>query len=704
MRKTSLISIAALAGLLVCLFTEADFARQRSSRRKVLIGFKEAAGRQTAESRRRFIRGHGGSVRRCYRSFSAVAAEFPDSQISGLRANPSVAYIEEDGLLYALDSEMDASWGVKRVGAGEIHANANKGAGVKVAVIDSGIDLDHPDLAVAGDVTFVEDTTSGDDDHGHGTHCAGIIAALDNDTGVVGVAPQASIYAVKVLDSTGTGYLSDVAAGIDWAIGKGVDIISLSIGTNVSYQTLREACDRANDAGIIVVAAAGNDYRIRRGNERDTLDYPARYDSVIAVGAIDDTDTKAYFSSTGSTLEFVAPGVYVYSTDTGGGYGMMSGTSMACPHVVGVAALVLSGPGGDVRTVLQESAEDLGEAGWDKWYGYGLVNATTAAYEPVVASDVAVISVVVPSPVVQGDTVPIEVTVANQGPSKETFDVVLTESPDGFTDTATVTNLAAGASATVSFSWGTADATADLDHTLTATAATVHGETDTEDNSLSTQVMVEPAFTDIAITAVEVPSSVVQGEEVAINVTIENVGNREVADDIAVNLADETDGILVGTSTIVGGLAPGASEALTFTRDTTAVSLGEHVLTASHDVSDDDDRNDSSGAVVTVKERPAEPEEFTFVGTVRRGKESGHIVSVSGTAIMYVRLTWIGRDDLRLRLCDPAGDMVEVDASTPGARFEEIVIGVGPGDWQIAAKSNGRRRLTRYTIQGAVVY
>jgi minor extracellular protease Epr len=330
MRKPVLISALTFIALLSYIPAGAGPAQHGRSPRKVLIGFKKDSGRQTTESRRSLIRGHGARARRSYRNISAVSAELSDSQISSLRADPDIAYIEEDGLLYALDAELDNSWGVNRIGAGQIHALGNKGADVRIALIDTGIDLDHPDLAVAGNVTFVEDTTDGDDDNGHGTHCAGIIAALDNETGVVGVAPKASIYAVKALDSTGSGYLSDVVAGIDWAIDNDMHIISLSIGTNYDYQTLREACERANAAGIILVAAAGNDYSYRRRGELDTVDYPAKYDSVIAVGAIDDTDTKVYYSSTGPALELTAPGVWISSTYLDGGYAIMSGTSMAC--------------------------------------------------------------------------------------------------------------------------------------------------------------------------------------------------------------------------------------------------------------------------------------------------------------------------------------------------------------------------------------
>jgi subtilisin family serine protease len=689
MRTNVLIAVIMGVVLPAGLAAGAGPARREHSQRRVLIGFKEGTGHRTAENRRSFVRRRGGRVHRAYRSLSSVAAELSDSQVSALRADPSIAYVEEDGLFHALDVELDASWGVSHVGAGAIHAISNKGAGVKVALIDTGIDLDHPDLAVAGGVTFVEDTTNADDDNGHGTHCAGIIAALDNQSGVVGVAPEASIYAVKVLDSTGSGYLSDVAAGVDWAIDNGMQVISLSLGTNSDYQTMRDACSRAGAAGIIVVAAAGNDYRKRRRRELDTVDYPAAYDSVIAVGAIDHSDTRAYFSSTGAALELAAPGVSIYSTYIGGGYATMSGTSMACPHVAGVAALILAGPGGNVRTILQESADDLGAAGRDNWYGYGLVDATSAAYVQPDAHDIGVTDITAPDSVVQGDTVSVDVTVANRGASEENFDVTLTDDTEQtLIESKLAVTLTAGATTTITFSWDTGGASADRTHTLTATVGTLPEETNTANNSLSTDVTVETPITDVAITTIEASSPAVLGSVVNVSVTVTNLGNRNVRNAIHVTFTD--DGTSVSTQTITDGLAAGASLTLAFTLNTTGAALGDHLLTATHNVADDDTTNDSDSTTVTVLETPTEPEEFTFTGRVAPRSESQHTVPVSGAAIMYVNLAWNDWNDLRLRIYDPNGVMVaEVDSNTW---------------WNPVARSDSRRRLVDYTMYVIVTY
>jgi len=250
---------------------------------------------------------------------------------------------------------------------------------------------------VKGGASFVDYTSDYMDDNGHGTHVAGIIAAIDNDVGVIGVAPKVWLYAVKVLDSEGSGYVSDVVKGIEWAVNNDMQIISMSLGTDTDYESLRQACDNAYNAGVLLVAAAGNDasrLTVRFGI--DTIDYPARYDSVIAVGAIDQEDERPQWSSTETELELAAPRVDIYSTYWDNTYETLSGTSMECPHVAGTAALVFAsniaevapdydkdGDGAwdasEVRAWLQATAEDLGDPGKDKLYGYGLVDTAKAA-------------------------------------------------------------------------------------------------------------------------------------------------------------------------------------------------------------------------------------------------------------------------------------------------------------------------------------
>ncbi len=190
-----------------------------------------------------------------------------------------------------------------------------RGAGIKVGVIDTGIDYNHPDLkgVYKGGKDFINGDDDPMDDHGHGTHVAGTIAAEDNQLGVVGVAPEVEIYALKVLkpsaDGSATGSVSAIIQAIDWAIANGIRVINLSLGSDESSITEKDAFARAWDAGILAVAASGNDY-----NGTDLVGFPAAYPNVIAVGAVDAKEALASFSQRGTELALVAPGVGVLST------------------------------------------------------------------------------------------------------------------------------------------------------------------------------------------------------------------------------------------------------------------------------------------------------------------------------------------------------------------------------------------------------
>lgn len=208
------------------------------------------------------------------------------------------------------------------------------------------------------------------DDNGHGTHVAGTIGALDNELGVIGVAPQADIYAIKALDQYGNGSYSDIISGIEWAIDNNIDIINMSIGGTTKSKTLETAVNNAYNAGILLVASAGNNGYDKKG----TITYPAAYDSVIAVGAVDENNTRAYFSSVGRQLELMAPGVNVLSTVPNNSYASYSGTSMASPHIAGSAALLWEANPNlsnvEIRNLLNNSAIYLGDS---FEYGNGLV-------------------------------------------------------------------------------------------------------------------------------------------------------------------------------------------------------------------------------------------------------------------------------------------------------------------------------------------
>jgi len=380
---------AIITVLLICLIASSTFAisgvaAAPSEKIAVIVGFKGNPNRD-------LIFAYGGNVKCQYSLIPAIACELTEQAINALKKNPAIAYIEEDIEVQAIADTMP--WGVDRIDADVVQAGGNTGTGVKIAIIDTGIDYTHPDLNdnYKGGYDFVNNDADPKDDNGHGTHCAGIAAAESNGVGVIGVAPQAYLYAVKVLNSRGSGTLSGIILGIEWSVNNNMQVASMSLGTSTYTQSLKDACDNAYVAGLILVAAAGNE---GDGNP-DTIEYsyPAAYESVIAVGATDIYDVAPYWSNTGPYVELAAPGVSIYSTlptyrvtlsrSYGYNYGTLSGTSMACPHVTGTVALVISSDptltSTQVRDRLITTADDLGTTGKDNVYGYGLVDADEAA-------------------------------------------------------------------------------------------------------------------------------------------------------------------------------------------------------------------------------------------------------------------------------------------------------------------------------------
>lgn len=256
-----------------------------------------------------------------------------------------------------------------------------RGAGVTVAVLDTGVDANHPDLA--GQVIDSRDFTASPrgsyDSQGHGTHVSGTIAAVDNQVGVIGVAPEAKVICGKVLGDDGSGESDWVAAGIDWALARGCDILSMSLGSPEPSPAIHEALARAVLAGKLVVCAAGNDGR------PNSVGYPAAWDDLcLCVGAIDERGQLANFSSRGRQVDVCGPGVDILSCWPGSRYAKLSGTSMATPFVTGVLALLLSAAKAgaiqapkslaELIALIQASADDAGPEGRDTGYGWGLID------------------------------------------------------------------------------------------------------------------------------------------------------------------------------------------------------------------------------------------------------------------------------------------------------------------------------------------
>jgi hypothetical protein len=265
-------------------------------------------------------------------------------------------------------------WGVTRIGADKVWEDST-GSGFTVAIIDTGIQLDHPDLQgnIVSGYDFVNDNDNAMDDHGHGTHVAGIVAALQNQTGIIGSSHSARLMPLKVLNSTGSGYVSDVAKGIYWATDNGARIINMSLGTTVDSDVLKKAVNYAANKGVLMTGAAGND-------SGAPCSYPAAYGAVICVVATDSSNKLASFSNIGG--ELAAPGASNYSTFLGSTYRYLSGTSMASPHVAGSLAIVGEAcptcSASELRNILTETAVDLGEEGYDIIFGHGLVDLVSA--------------------------------------------------------------------------------------------------------------------------------------------------------------------------------------------------------------------------------------------------------------------------------------------------------------------------------------
>lgn len=354
-------------------------------------------------------------------------------------------------------------WGVSRIGADIVHGY-NEGAAVKVAILDSGIDVHHPDLNVAGGINFHShvagqppDPNNYDDEVqiGCGTALAGIVAALSNGVGIIGVAPEVELYAVRVVGWYDSLSVDNYIAGIYWCIdpdGDGdtsdkMDVLCLGLEFSLlsyDYPELHAACDAAWEAGCVLVAGAGN-----RGDngQGDSMEGVGRYESVIAVGATDKRDKRwsqmhpRASSATGPNLELMAPGSEITTTLVGGGYGLLdwegygtgSGTSMAAAHVAGVAALVIAGgipdTNGDgrindeVRRRLIETADDLGDPGFDWQFGYGIVDADEAA-PPGPVNQTPVVTITSP---IDGSTFDSGTTISFAGTAADPEDGDLTD-------------------------------------------------------------------------------------------------------------------------------------------------------------------------------------------------------------------------------------------------------------------------------------
>ncbi|SIR08866.1 subtilisin [Haladaptatus litoreus] len=333
---------------------------------EVNVGVKDASGRAMA-------RNAADDVVREF-DFNALTIRVPKKAATALQKNSSVRYVEENGQMHALADSVP--WGVDRVDAEQAHADGYTGSGAHIAILDTGIDSNHPDLDNVGYGKGFGYSTW-EDGNGHGTHCAGIAAAENDGQGIKGVAPDATLHAGKVLSDSGSGSFSDIAAGVEWTANQGFDVASMSLGGSSGSYTLQDACNYANNSGVFVVAAAGNS-----GPCSYCVGYPAVYDSVMAVSSTNSSDGLSSFSSTGPEIEIAAPGSNINSTYPGGGYNTLSGTSMACPHVAGAAGVLMAAgySNSGARSQLKSTAENIGLSSNES--GSGLLDVAAAVDSP----------------------------------------------------------------------------------------------------------------------------------------------------------------------------------------------------------------------------------------------------------------------------------------------------------------------------------
>ncbi|MCM8745522.1 S8 family serine peptidase [Thermomicrobium sp. CFH 73360] len=482
---------------------------------------------------------------------------------------------------------------------------------IDIAVLDTGIDPSHPDLNVVGGYDC-SGSGSWIDRHGHGTHVAGIIGARDNGIGVVGVAPGARLWAVKVFGDNGTGYVSWLICGLNWVASNAstIRVANYSGGASGTdtpncggtSDPLHQAVCRVVQAGVTLVVAAGNDGR----DASNTI--PAAYPESITVGAIVDTDgqpgglgpstsygaddTRASFSNYGTAVDLYAPGVSILSTVPGGGYQRWSGTSMATPHVTGAAALYLVQNPGASPAQVHSFLTSVGEAGsWDSfgqrlvrvdWSEGGSSDSGSGGGTTPNTRDVAIAGLSVPSTVTLGSSVTIQVTVRNKGTTSETVTVTLSAN-DNMVETPRSLSLAAGASSTVSFRWQPASAGT---YILQATATISAEDADPSDNQRSATVTVTQQVRDVAITELSAPSSLTRGQSARVTVTLVNLGTSSVS--VTVTLTADPRNAAMGTVSSKVSLSPGQTRTISFTwRTNSRTAPGTYTLIASAPLSDD---------------------------------------------------------------------------------------------------------------------
>jgi thermitase len=366
---------------------------------RILVKFKAGTDEITKHE---IPRRHGDSVEGDIAKIGVTVVKIPagkmQEKLLAYQSEKTVQFAEPDFIAKAIgtpnDSYFGSQWGMTKIQAPkawDITTGSTINEAIKIAILDTGADQDHVDLAgkIVDNKNFTSSSTV-DDLYGHGTHVAGIAAAATNNgIGVAGVGYDCTIMNVKVLDDTGSGYYSWIASGIIYAADNGAKVISMSLGGSSSSSTLQSAVDYAWSKGVVIVAAAGN-------NGNTARVYPGYYTNVIAVAATNQNDVKASWSSYGSWVDVAAPGVSIFSTVPNHSnylqqqgyfsydYGSLSGTSMATPFVAGLAGLVWATPYGTSNTSVRSRIESTADpvTGTGTYWQYGRINAYKAVAPP----------------------------------------------------------------------------------------------------------------------------------------------------------------------------------------------------------------------------------------------------------------------------------------------------------------------------------
>ncbi|WP_165894972.1 S8 family peptidase [Tepidibacillus fermentans] len=300
--------------------------------------------------------------------------------------NPDIEYIHPNSIIRISQVPNDLFFSkqtyLKKIHITKAWDQVNSTSDITIAILDTGIDLEHPDLKanVVDGINLLDRNAKPQDDNGHGTNVAGIVAAVGNNSmGIAGITWKAKLMPVKVLDKKGEGDSFLVGQGIRYAVDHGAKIILLSLGEPVYTPFMKEAVDYAQSKNVLIVAASGN--------EGDQLNYPAAFSNVLSVGAVNQNDQHARYSNYGQQLDVVAPGDNIYTTELGGGYTTNSGTSMAAPQVAGLAALLYQKYPNltpkEVENIIKFSADDVDQVGWDEKTGFGKINAERAINFPL---------------------------------------------------------------------------------------------------------------------------------------------------------------------------------------------------------------------------------------------------------------------------------------------------------------------------------